>query len=412
MKLRWVLLLTIVFGLLLGPLIKDLPGFVVIAVGNYTVQTRLWQLVVVTVLLLLFFILIYHLIARFWNTAGRFKSWSGGRRWKKARQRTIKGMIALSEGDWDNAEKLLISALPDSDTQLVNLLAAAQAAQAQKADTRRDNYLRQAHMAEPNAEIAIGLTQAQQQINHGQLEQALATLTHLKNLAPKHSHVLFLLQKLYRHLGDWKGFLELVPELKKYSGINKLELEKQQLIAWQNLLVRNAAQGGTEALQSLWMKIPKAFRKQVELIRCYAELLIQYEGHLEAESILRSNIRKLQDEKLLYLYGKVVIDESNKQLSFIEGNSKKFVGNATWFLTAGRLCLNQQLWGKAKTYLEQALELKPSPETYQELARAFEALGEIDAAKKYYSDGLTQAIIKPVSNTELTVADSSSTKQV
>jgi len=160
------------------------------------------------------------------------------------------------------------------------------------------------------------------------------------------------------------------------------------------------------------MKIPKAFRKQVELIRCYAELLIQYEGHLEAESILRSNIRKLQDEKLLYLYGKVVIDESNKQLSFIEGNSKKFVGNATWFLTAGRLCLNQQLWGKAKTYLEQALELKPSPETYQELARAFEALGEIDAAKKYYSDGLTQAIIKPVSNTELTVADSSSTKQV
>ncbi len=406
MKLRWVLLLTVGFGLLLGPLIKDLPGFVIIAVGNYTVQTRLWQLLVVTIIVLLLFILIYHLIARFWNTAGRFKNWSGGRRWKKARHKTIKGMIALSEGDWKNAEKLLVAALPDLDTQLINLLAAAQAAQAQKSDTRRDNYLREAHLAEPDAEIAIGLTQAQQQINHGQLEQALATLTHLRRLAPKHGHVLFLLYKLYWHLGDWQRFLELVPELKKASNIDNSDLEKQQLIAWQKILVKGAAQGGLESLQNIWLSIPKVFQKHIDLIRCFAELLIQYNGHLEAEKMLRNNIRKLHDKRLLYLYGKVIVEDSGKQLSFIEGMSKKFVGNATWMLTAGRLSLNQQLWGKAKTYLEQSLELKPTPETFQELARAFEALGEIEAAKIYYSKGLHEAITKPVSNRELLIPDS------
>ncbi|MCP3673182.1 MAG: hypothetical protein GY829_01735 [Gammaproteobacteria bacterium] len=394
MRFRWILLSTVIFGLLVGPLIKDIPGFVVIALGNYTVQTRLWQAVFVFIILLLFFILLYHLFARMWNSAGRLKSWSGGRRWKRARLSTIKGMIALSEGDWKNAEKLLTSAVPNSETQLINFLAAAQAAQAQKEDARRDDYLRQAHLVEPNAEIAIGLTQSQLQLNHGQYEQALASLTHLKNIAPKHAHVLMLLQKLYRHLGDWQRFLDIVPELKKNSCLTEDELTKYQYLAWERLLIRDANNGGIEALHSRWLQIPKDIRKNVKLLSCYAELLIENGGDFEAEKILNTGIRKYQDEKLLYLYGKVKAEDAVKQLAFVEGLGKKFTGNVTWLLSAGRLSLNKKLWGKAKAYLEQAIELKPSSEIYQELARAYEELGEDELAKKCYSEGLEQAIKK------------------
>jgi len=401
MRFRWVFLTTIAIGLLLGPLIKDIPGFVVVALGNHTVQTRLWQVVVVLIILLLFFMLLYHLLARVWNSAGRFRTWSGGRRWKKSRQKTINGMIALAEGDWKKAEKWLTTAVPDSDMQLVNYLAAAQAAQAQKADARRDNYLRQAHLAEPNAEIAIGLTQAQLQLNHGQYEQALATLTHLKNLAPQHDHVLWLLQHIYRRLGDWQRFLEMAPQLKKSSSISAADLEKYQLEAWKHLLIRDAARGGIEGIHSLWTTIPKNYCKQVELISCYTELLIQHGAHLEAEKILRTGINKLGDERLLYLYGKVLADDPGKQLIFIEGLSKKFTGNSIWLLTLGRICLNKKLWGKAKAYFEQSLQLATRPETYQELARAYEALGETESASKCYRAGLIDAIEKPDRNREL-----------
>jgi len=401
MRLRWVVLITIALGLLVGPLIKDIPGFVVFALGDYTVQTRLWQAVVVLIILLLFFILVYHLIARVWNSAGRFRSWSGGRRWKKSRQKTINGMIALAEGHWQKAEKWLTTAVPDSDMQLVNYLAAAQAAQAQKADARRDNYLRQAHLAEPNAEIAIGLTQAQLQLNHGQYEQALATLTHLQNLAPKHDHVLWLLQHLYRRLGDWQRFIDLGPQLKKSSSISAADLEKFQLTAWKNLLIKDAAQGGIEAIHSLWANIPKQQSKQNDMICCYSELLIQHGAHLEAEKILRTNISKQGNERLLYLYGKVLADDPGKQLTFIEGLSKKFSGNSVWLLTLGRICLNKKLWGKAKAYFEQSLALVASPETYQELARAYEALGETEAATRCYREGLKDAIEQPVISRDL-----------
>ena len=395
MRLRWVLLITIAFGLLVGPLVKDIPGFVVIALGDYTVQTRLWQAIVVIFLLLLFFILLYHLIARVWNGASRFRSWSGGRRWEKSRQRTIKGIIALSEGDWKNAEKLLTSAGNDSDTPLINFLAAAQAAQFQKADARRDNYLQQAHLVEPKAEIAIGLTQAQLQLDHGQVEQALATLTQLKNISPKHHHILFLLQKIYRHIGDWQRFIDMVPDLKKASSLSEDELEQFQLLAWQNILIKEATTSGIEAVHLTWMSVPKNFSKNVVLIVSYAELLIRHGSHLEAEKMLNTNIRKLQDEKSLYLYGKVLLDDPIKQLAFVESLHKTFPDNAIYNLTLGRICLSNKLWGKARTALEESLALNPAAETYQELARAFEALGEMDAAKKCYREGLAESINKP-----------------
>jgi len=202
-------------------------------------------------------------------------------------------------------------------------------------------------------------------------------------------------------LGIGRRFLDMVPELKKSSSLSTVDLEKFQLHAWESLLVRNAASGGIESIHSIWINIPKAMRKDIKLLSCYTELLIQHGGHLEAEKILSTNIRKLKDEKLLYLYGKVVADDPVKQLAFIEGIGKKFAGNAIWLLTAGRLCLNKQLWGKARTYLEQSLELKPTSETYQELARAYEALEEMDLAKKCYSEGLEQAITKPVLTREL-----------
>ena len=395
MRLRWTILITLAVGLLVGPLIKDIPGFVVIAIGNYTVQTRLWQAIAIAVILLLLFVLFYHSFARVWGSAGRLRNWSGGRRWKKARQKTIKGMIALSEGHWKNAEALLTTSVSDSDTQLINYLAAAQAAQAQKANTRRDNYLRLAHLAEPNAEIAIGLTQAQLQLNHGQYEQALATLTHLKNLAPKHNHVLLLLQKLYRHLGDWQRFIEIAPQLKKSAALSVSDLEKFQIQAWKNLMIRDAAKGGIESLQSQWMKIAKPFQKMPDMLYCYSELLLQHGADLEAESILNVNIRKLKDERLLYLYGKVVTENLDKQLSFVEGLNKSFTGSAIWPLTLGKICLHKNLWGKAKTYLEQSLALKASAETYHDLGHAFEALGETDKAIKCYREGLKIAVESP-----------------
>ena len=57
-------------------------------------------------------------------------------------------------------------------------------------------------------------------------------------------------------------------------------------------------------------------------------------------------------------------------------------------LTAAQLCLRNELWGKARSYLESVISLRPTPEAYQEYGRLLNELGEADAAADAFRQGL------------------------
>ena len=57
-------------------------------------------------------------------------------------------------------------------------------------------------------------------------------------------------------------------------------------------------------------------------------------------------------------------------------------------MTAARLCLRNELWGKARSYLESVISLRPTPEAYSEYGRLLNQLGEADAAADAYREGL------------------------
>ncbi len=60
-------------------------------------------------------------------------------------------------------------------------------------------------------------------------------------------------------------------------------------------------------------------------------------------------------------------------------------------LTLGRLGLRNGLWGKARGYLEESIEIKPLPDTYLVLANVLEKQDEHVAANVYYQKGLALA---------------------
>ena len=71
-----------------------------------------------------------------------------------------------------------------SESPLLHYLAAARAAQLQGRYQERDKYLKAAHEARPEAEFAIGVTQAEFQLAHPQTTESIATLTHFPTLQP------------------------------------------------------------------------------------------------------------------------------------------------------------------------------------------------------------------------------------
>ena len=213
-------ILVIALGALIGAislslLIKDNPGYVLIDVSQWTIQTSFTLAVVV---LALTFTLLYYSVrfmASLWDAPRGLKRWKTARQEKRSAQYLTKGLVALAEGKWQDAERSVLKNRNEGELALLNYLTAAKAAQEQGAFERRDLYLKDAHQNMPSADVAVGLTQAELLLNQNQLEQALATLRHLQQLAPKHNQVLKNLSLLYIDLGDWEHIVELLSILRK-----------------------------------------------------------------------------------------------------------------------------------------------------------------------------------------------------
>lgn len=385
----WILLILIV-SVWIGLKISRDPGYALFAYGHWTVEMPLWF----TVVAMIVFLLLVYIIMRFIDgidfSLYRWKNWLRWRRKYKSYSKTNRGLIELIEGHWKSAENYLLEGVQQSDAPLINYLAAAKAAHEQGAFDRRDAFLRKAHHLAPQAEVAIGLTQAQLQYDQGQLEQSLATLDHLRAVAPKHGFVLKLLEKVYTRLADWQGLIKLLPYLRKAKLINDDQMEKFEINMYQELLLNTAnRQEGLTAIQNVWQTIPKKLQHKPQLIYTYAKILLPYpEKANELEVLLNKTLKKTWDKDLVKLYGLLTTSDPKKQLIHAENWEKHYGKQATLLLTLGRLCERCQLWGKAKSYFEDSLALEANPETYIEYGKLLEHLGETELAIENYRDGL------------------------
>jgi len=388
-RLIWLLIILVV-SIGLGLLIAKDPGVAFFSYRQWSVEMPLWFAVVSLILVLLIGYFFLRLFGRMDSAWYRLKNWLRWRRKNKAYSKTNRGLLELIEGNWKNAEYYLNEGIIRSDAPLVNYLALAKAAHEQGKYDRRDDYLRKAYGCAPHAEIAIGLTQAQFQMNQEQFEQALATLTHLRSLAPKQPQVLKTLERLYIHIGDWQNLIKLLPSLYKSRVLTRVQYAQLEKKAYQELLLSTAIRAESkQALQACWQTIPKKLKNDPGIIYCYAQQLSSYpeEADLIAGMIVKV-LKKTWDAHLVRLYGLLVTASATKQLAQAEKWLSHYPQHAELFLTLGRLSMQCQLWGKARHYFEESLQLAGSSETYIEYGKLLEQLGDTTTALQNYREGL------------------------
>ncbi len=388
MKRLVVLFLVLLIAIWLGLVMHADPGYVLIAYKSWSVETTLWATLLA---ILLLFIILYFFIALFRRAniaSGRVYSWSLERHLRKARRQTNLGLCEWAEGKWAQAEKKLLKSAKYSEVPLLNYLIAARAAQGEGEYDKRDTYLRMAHASTPGVEVAVGLTQAQLQLSAGQLERALATLTHLSRLVPKHTYVMRLLQQVYVELHDWKSLQDLLPALHKYKVLKPKKLQNLKRKLYLQLLAHGTKENNFEYLSDTWSKVPSELQSDPELLLVYSDALIENKKSIEVEKLLRNTLKKSWDSRLVEKYSMITDVDPVKQLATAEFWLKTHDNDPVLLLCLGRLCKRQQLWGKAQRYLETSKTLKSTPAVYHELGQVMEALGNKDAALDYYSKQL------------------------
>ncbi len=381
MKLGLLVIVTLIVSAFAASFLLADPGYVVINFRGYLIEMN------VPILLLLFAITVFTtwLIVKLLRAPRKLGEAAGRYRAGQAGQRLTRGVIEVAEGNFAKGERLLARAADVSDAPLLNYLQAARAAHLLGQHERRDGWLRRAYENMPEAANAVLLTQAELQLDQSQYEPALATLRQIEENSPDHSYALALLGRLYYRLEDWTHLSEILPRLKKFGRLNDATLSKWSLRVHRENL-ESAADG--EAVALARKQVPKDLKKDIDLLEAYYGGLIRTGMHEKAEKELAADLRREWRPRLVRLFGIVEGIDPPRQLKKAENWLKKHGEDPDLLLAAARLCLRNELWGKARSYLETVISIRPTPEAYQDYGSLLTQLGEGDAAADAYRSAL------------------------
>jgi len=381
MKFGLIVVVALIASALLAQILLQDPGYVVISFRNYVFEMS------VPVLAALFFLGVFGfwLLIKLFRAPRKIGRAAGRYRSGRAGQRLTLGMIQIAEGNFSRGEKLLARAAQVSDAPLLNYLQAARAAHLMGENARRDGWLKQAYEELPEAANAVLLTQAEFQYDQGDYEQALATLRKLEESTPNHSHAAELLARVYFELKDWQHLADVIPRLRKFGRVDPEKLENWSLRVHSEQL---ATTEDADGIQAVWKGVPKNLKNEPGLLEAYYSALIRLGLHPQAEKELARTLDRQWHGPLVNLFGTIQGTAPAKQLKRAENWLGTHADDPDLLLTTARLCLVNELWGKARSYIETVISIRPTPDAYQEYGRLLNSLGEGEAAADAYRAGL------------------------
>ncbi len=382
MKVGLVIVLALIVGTLATHLVLADNGYVLINFRGYIIETS----VPILALGLVLGYLAIRLLVQVWRAPRRLgEAWATARINYAGRQAT-QGYIALAEGRLARGERLLTRGARLSETPLLNYLAAARAAQMQGDRDRRDGWLRMACEKEPAAQDAVLLTQAELQLEDGQYAEALASLNRVRERHPTHAQALKLLGELHYRRREWQPLAELLPLLRRRGNVPTEMLDEWSVDAYGNILT--GVRLDRVALDRVWEDIPRHLRREPRLTLTRAKALISCGATEDAEVEIRRTLKEDWSEALIDLYGELAAADPSAHLKRIEAWLKERPEDPALLLAAGRASVRHQLWGKARSYLEASLAIRPVPEAYRALGQLMARVGEAQSASVAYERGL------------------------
>lgn len=369
------------------------PGISVITWGLSSFQMKTATLILYILLVCIIFYIALSFLLHITGLAKRFQHIRTRRAYNKAKRSLNQGLIQLTEGQWLEAEKSLTHYANHSEAPLLNYIAAARAAHMREAPARRDALLKKALQTDPKAQTAVAVAQAEMQLSGNQLEQANATLTNLRKIAPRNTYVLKLLAKVLYKQQNWEALLGLLPELQKANLLNTDNMGKVKLATLQGLFNQYTELKQADKLQALWKQLPQPIREQSEAMSLFANALHQVGANDQAAQFIQTTQQKTWNADLAELYGRLTHPNLNAAVQQAEKWLVQQPNNPNNLLLLARLHKQQKLWGVAKSYYEASLNQAPNREGYLELAELLETMGEKENADYCYRLGLRYCIL-------------------
>lgn len=360
-------------------------GYVLVVVPGYRVELSLNMAIFLVLLLTAVF---YWLLRAAVLLKGLPKQIAAQREARQHAQALATFFTALREyfaGRYALTETTITRARALGAPADLSALIAARAAHELRAPERRDAYLAESVIADaPDAARLI--TEAQLRLEERRAADAVALLAQLPQ---KHTAGLRLELRARQQLGDWHLVPALIDALEKRHVFAADRAAAERRHAWRQWLERDSHEA--DRLNKIWKQIPSAYRTE-SLIAGVAAIAYQGFGQIvQARAIIEQSLAQHWDDGLVHLYGECGAVDDLGPIERAERWLQSHQQNATLLYTLGRLCEQQQLWGKAQNYFEASIGVKPTHAAHFALAQLHEKLARPDEAQTAYRASLQLA---------------------
>lgn len=366
------------FGAMVAPSLLEHKGYALITFGSYSIETTALAL---GIFILLFIGLIYagfKVIAKVKNLL--IEGQNIPRQWRKrhAQETTIKGVFALFEHKWSDAEKFLSSPSQQKELATINYLAAAHAAHQQNKFKNRDKYLKQAG-SQHNVSGDIRTTQIKYLLEED-AKRARKEVDKLNISAQSSALELKLAWLTYKAQNDYLALHPLLDAMKKHKIIDK---ETHQEYRHKAIALEFQQATSLKELEAMWQTLGIFESRNPFLQAKYAQQLNQFNPK-KAKEFLLPELKKL-DTNILDIAVEIFDwEKDNKAKATFNRLQKNKPKHVALNKCIARLCIQSRLFKKAKEALTPATKASPDKENLIMLAEVCEQLGDPIAAIKSY----------------------------
>jgi HemY protein len=303
-------------------------------------------------------------------------------------QRALREAVrTLLEGRFSRAERAARAAQATPENAGVACLLGARAAHRMQEFARRDAWLDEAAL-EDDVKTARLVAAAEMWNESRENTRALDALARLRAGGTRHVHAARVALSASAHAGRWGEVLKGVRTLAKRNALHPALAAQMRLRAHRAQLAEWRYDGAT--LEAAWERIPADERAAPELALEAARLLTHAGRPQAAAAALEAALARAWDSRshaaLLDEYARAPALPVRARIERAETWLKEHPRDAALLRCLGLLCLREQLWGKARSYLTDSLREEQHPATLLALARLAETLGDEAEAARHYRE--------------------------
>ncbi|MEW6989684.1 heme biosynthesis HemY N-terminal domain-containing protein [Colwelliaceae bacterium 6441] len=358
-----IILLIVLFfcAIAISPMLIGEKGYILIAMGNLTIESTVVTASMMLVTLFLVLIIALKVIRGGLNLSiGTWHKIAFASQ-RKALKNLQKGIAAYILGDNQQAEHLLVKSAEPSNFEQIAYLLAASAADKQGLKSNTTHYLAQLNESQQNLkEVGLEsvLITVQLLLNHEEYSQARELIDSHHKLIGHDDRLLAkeielsLIEKRFSYV------IEQLVAARKSKILTDESIEKWEATAFFGAFNEQIQQHDNDTLNSYWNNLSRKVKQREQVIFAYCQVLAAHNINQPLSKILLPVVKKGANEKLLKQMRTLPLSSTDELIQAVQKHLHHDQHNSKWLSCLAHLAACSQQWSMAEKAFNSLVQLE------------------------------------------------------